>query len=168
MKDSGNSFEIYKEGRTTLPISTLVKMVLVVRKFRRQLDESLRTIKQSSARMETLGALMNMGTPVSQNELATRLRVEGPTVTRMIDILSGEGLVERAPNPNDRRSNLLSITPKGEDALKEIFVIYDLIRNHLLEGFSGEELAMFEKAFDTMLARMDEGLDAALEKRIAD
>lgn len=168
MKDTERSFDIYREGRSTLPIRTLIKMVLVVRKFRRQMDDGLRPIKQNSARMETLGALFNMRAPASQNELASRLRVESPTVTRMVDSLSKEGLVERTPCPNDRRVNLLNITKNGEQALEDIFGVYDLIRNHAIQDFSEEELAVLEKAFDKMLARMDEGVEIAMGKSAAD
>jgi DNA-binding MarR family transcriptional regulator len=42
-------------------------------------------------------------------------------VTRMIDLLSAEGLVERSPHPSDRRINLLRVTEQGEVELRRIF-----------------------------------------------
>lgn len=159
-RPSKNSFELYREGGTTREISLLIKLVLMVRRFRNQLDESLRQIDQSTARMETLSAILNMQGPKSQSDVAKRLRVEAATVTRMVDILSKEGLVERSPDPNDRRVNLLSISPKGEAALEQIFRIYDRMRNHLLQDLSGDDVDRMHAMVDLMTQRLDEPADA--------
>jgi len=150
------TFDTYRQGGTTSGIRMLIKMALVVRQFRNTMDVHLRKIGQSSARMEALGAIMNMPDPKSQSDLARRLRVENATVTRMVDILSKEGLVERTPDPGDRRVNLLSISPKGEEALREIFVVYDRVRSHILAVVPPERHDELSALFDTMLARLDE------------
>jgi MarR family transcriptional regulator for hemolysin len=150
------SFDIYREGGTTRDISLLIKLVLMVRRFRNQLDEGLRRIDQSTARMEMLSAILNMQGPKSQTDLARRLRVEAATVTRMVDILGKEGLVERTPDPNDRRVNLLSISPKGEAVLADIFRVYDRLRNHLLQDLGAEDVEQMHAMVDLMTARLDE------------
>jgi MarR family transcriptional regulator for hemolysin len=151
-----SSFDIYREGGTTRDISLLIKLVLMVRRFRNQLDENLRRIDQSTARMEMLSAILNMQGPKSQTDLARRLRVEAATVTRMVDILGKEGLVERTPDPNDRRVNLLSISPKGEAVLAEIFRVYDGMREHLLQDLDAEHVEQMHGMVDLMTARLDE------------
>lgn len=155
-RPSKSSFDIYREGGTTRDISLLIKLVLMVRRFRNQLDEGLRRIDQSTARMEMLSAILNMQGPKSQTDLARRLRVEAATVTRMVDILGKEGLVERTPDPNDRRVNLLSISPKGEAVLEEIFRVYDRLRNHLLQDLAAEDVERMHAMVDLMTARLDE------------
>lgn len=152
---SQSSFETYREGETTLEISMMVKMVLAVRGFRGKLDERLRKIGHSTSRMETLAAIMNMQGPKSQSDVAKRLQVEGATVTRMVDILSKEGLVERKPAPNDRRVNLLSITPEGEKAVAEIFTVYDAMRNHFLSDLSRDDMREMHRMFDLMMNRLE-------------
>ena len=155
-RPSKSSFEIYREGGTTREISLLVKLVLMTRRFRNQLDEGLRKIGQSTARMEALSAILNMKAPISQTDLARRLRVEAATVTRMVDVLSKEGLVERRPDPNDRRVNLLSISPKGEAVLEQIFLVYDRMRNNLLQDLSGDDIERMHACVDLMTRRLDE------------
>ena len=150
-----NSYEIFRDGGTTLEISTLVDLVLVVRSFRGRLDERLRAINQSAARMETLAAIVNMQGPVSQRDLARRLRVEGATITRMIDLLSADGLVERSAHPTDRRVNLLRVTEAGDAALRKIFRVYDMFRADLLKGISEEELGELHRVTGMMLNRLD-------------
>jgi DNA-binding MarR family transcriptional regulator len=53
--------------------------------------------------------------PLAQNDLARRLRLQKSTVSRLVDQLTGEGLVRRAPNPADGRSILVALTRKGAD-----------------------------------------------------
>jgi DNA-binding MarR family transcriptional regulator len=73
-----------------------------------------------------------------------------------VDILSKEGLVEREPDPTDRRVNLLSVSPKGEEALRDIFAVYDRVRTHILAVVPPERYDELGALFDTMLARLDE------------
>jgi len=154
-----SAFEIYRAGETTPDISVMIKLVLAVRGFRGQLDERLRRIGQSVSRMETLGAIMNMPGAKSQSDVARRLRVEGATVTRMIDILSREGLVERTPDPGDRRVNLLSITPAGETVLEEIFTVYDSLRGHVLAGLGAGDQEELHRLLDLILTAVDSPSD---------
>ena len=154
-RKASTSFEVYKQGGTTREIRMLVDFVLLVRGFRSKVDEELRKIGQSTARMETLAAILNMQGDKSQSDVARRLRIEGATVTRMIDILSKEGLVERTPDPRDRRVNLLSLTPAGVDTTERIFTIYDRVRGHMLNGMSDEQIDQMTAMLETMIGRLD-------------
>jgi DNA-binding MarR family transcriptional regulator len=66
--------------------------------------------------------------PLSQQALAGRLRLQKSTVSRLVDELERDGTVERHPNPSDRRSVLIGLTPTGRrkagrlrDAQAELF-----------------------------------------------
>lgn len=153
--DTKTSFEIYREGGSPEDVQFFVRMVLLVRGFRGKLDEELRKIGQSTARMETLAAILNMPDPKSQSDIAKRLRIEGPTVKRMIDILSKEGLVKREPHPTDRRVNLVRITPDGESKLRDIFAVFDGLRHHVIKPLTREEVLQTSQIIDTMVGRLD-------------
>ena len=153
-----SSFQIYKEGRTTPIIRLTVQMVLAARRWRSLLDERLRPIKQSSARMEAMSAIMNSPELSPQVDIAKRLRIEGPTLTRMLDALEKDGLVQRLPDPKDRRTNQLKLTRDGESQLEEIFAVADIYRTRLLDGFSDAEIDTVNKFLGTLLQRLDDGL----------
>jgi DNA-binding MarR family transcriptional regulator len=51
--------------------------------------------------------------PISQKELAARLRCNPSTVVDPTDRLEQNGLVTRRANPADRRVNTLFVTPEG-------------------------------------------------------
>jgi len=157
-KRTKSNFATYREGGTTRDIRVTVNLVLVARRWRSLLDERLRLIGQSSARMEALAAIINSPSLSAQVDIAKRLRIEGPTMTRMLDTLEADGLVERLPDPADRRTKQLRLTPEGEKVLEEIFAIADESRNRLLEGVAPE--AMDE--LNTFLVMLTDRLDAGL------
>jgi DNA-binding MarR family transcriptional regulator len=55
--------------------------------------------------------------PLTPSELALRERVQRPTATQVLGRLETAGLVQRAADPVDRRSFLVSVTPAGRDLL---------------------------------------------------
>jgi MarR family transcriptional regulator, transcriptional regulator for hemolysin len=57
---------------------------------------------------------------ISQKELAELLEVEPITVARLIDRLETRGMVERRPDPKDRRIWRLHLRPPAREVLCEI------------------------------------------------
>ncbi|HEU4650089.1 MAG TPA: MarR family transcriptional regulator [Croceibacterium sp.] len=157
-KGARSNFEIYREGGTTRDIRVTVNLVLVARRWRSLLDERLRLIGQSSARMEALAAIINSPSLSAQVDIAKRLRIEGPTMTRMLDTLEADGLVERLADPSDRRTKQLRLTPAGEKALEEIFAIADALRERLLEDVAPERLDELNALLVMLTERLDAGL----------
>ena len=153
-----SNFEVYRRGGTTRDIRLTINMVLVARRWRSLLDDRLRLVGQSSARMEALAAIMNSPPLSAQVDIARRLRIEGPTMTRMLDMLEADGLVERLPDPGDRRTKQLRLTAEGEKALEEIFVIADEMRGRLLDGMPAERIDELNGVLDLLTERLDAGL----------
>jgi DNA-binding MarR family transcriptional regulator len=54
---------------------------------------------------------------VRQNVLAERIGIEAMTLSTYIDRLETKGLVERVPDPDDRRAKLVRLTVAASDAL---------------------------------------------------
>ena len=54
--------------------------------------------------------------PLSLSELAEAVRVDAPYATLIVDNLEERGLVERRPDPADRRRKLVALTPEGKEA----------------------------------------------------
>jgi DNA-binding MarR family transcriptional regulator len=52
--------------------------------------------------------------PISMRELAERMRCHPSNITGLIDRLEARGLVERCPDPRDRRVKGLALTPLGQ------------------------------------------------------
>ncbi len=79
----------------------------------------LRPLGVSAAGGLVLGMLRDRG-PMSPSELGGHLQVTRATVTGVVDSLQRRGFVERTPNPDDRRSLTIDITPSGLAVLGEL------------------------------------------------
>ena len=57
---------------------------------------------------------------VSQQALAQHLRTQPSRIVALVDDLEGRRLVERRPDPRDRRLHALHLTPDGQELLRQI------------------------------------------------
>ncbi|MFF5177845.1 MarR family winged helix-turn-helix transcriptional regulator [Micromonospora sp. NPDC000316] len=73
-------------------------------------------------------------------ELAQRTRLDPSTVSRSIAALVADGLVERRPDPSDKRASFLAITPAGRDALAESFGWYGDVLRRALADWTPDEI----------------------------
>lgn len=135
-------------------------LVLAARRWRSLLDEQLRAIGQSAARMEALWAIAYSPPLSPQIEIARVIGIEGATFTRMLDTLEAEKLVERLAYPSDRRSKHLRLTEDGRKALAEITDVAAALRSTMLEGIDPAQLAG-ANAFLSMLLDRFEGVQPA-------
>jgi len=69
------------------------------------------------ARLSALSVLV-FGGSRTLGELAAADGVAGPTMTRMVNGLIGEGLAERRPHPTDGRAVTIAATPGGETLMR--------------------------------------------------
>src|SRR6478609_2327736 len=58
--------------------------------------------------------------PLTPSELAEIERVKRPTATRTLRVLEEAGLIERAPDPGDGRSCLVSVNAAGRERLRRL------------------------------------------------
>jgi DNA-binding MarR family transcriptional regulator len=66
---------------------------------------------------------------VRQNVLAERIGIEAMTLSTYIDRLEAKGLVERVPDPGDRRAKLVRLTEAASEALGVVNVAAASIRS---------------------------------------
>jgi DNA-binding MarR family transcriptional regulator len=64
---------------------------------------------------------LDVESPISMRELARRLRSDPSNVTGLVDRLEARGLVERRPDPHDRRIKGLALTPAGARLRQRLF-----------------------------------------------
>ena len=67
----------------------------------------------SSVRMLLMNALVTKGGSMSPTELSRYIFRTRHSITSMVDTLERQGLVRREPNPKDRRSLNVTLTPEG-------------------------------------------------------
>jgi MarR family transcriptional regulator, organic hydroperoxide resistance regulator len=66
---------------------------------------------------------LELDRPISMRELAERLKSDPSNLTGLIDRLEARGLVERRPDPTDRRIKGLALTPAGARLRERLFAL---------------------------------------------
>ena len=91
---------------------------------------------------------------LKQVELAERLDVEPITAGRIVDRLEEAGLVERQPDPVDRRAWRLVLTDKAEPIIERLRILAEDMAGDIFAGLEVEEL----EAVRAKLARVRENI----------
>lgn len=76
----------------------------------------------------------------AQSELADRDLQDHPNITRLIDGLDQHGLVQRLPDPTDRRRTLVSLTEAGTQLMDSLMPHVVAERQRIFRGLSSAEL----------------------------
>jgi DNA-binding MarR family transcriptional regulator len=79
-------------------------------------------------------------------ELAARERIAPPSMTRIAASLERSGLIERHPDPTDRRVARLAISQAGQRLLQMHRARGDSLLSGWLESLAQEELAVLASA----------------------
>jgi len=79
-----------------------------------ELDRRVRlTLGIPQAAATALAVIDGAGVPLTPSQVSDRMLIPSATVTTTLDLLEHRGWIRRVPNPGDRRSTLIEITPDG-------------------------------------------------------
>ena len=99
------------------PLEVLSRVSRLARHLDRARRRAVRTSNSHGSRLCSENASRRAGTPyqLSPGQLLTQTLVTSGTMTNRIDRLAKKGLVERLPDPSDRRGVLVRLTDEGRD-----------------------------------------------------
>ena len=92
--------------------------------------------------------------------LGERLLMPKSTVTRIVDQLEQAGLIQRIPDPHDRRAQRVVLTPKGALFRERVLASHDLSLEHRTSVLTQEE----HEELGALLRTLRQGLSADLGK----
>jgi DNA-binding MarR family transcriptional regulator len=111
-------------------------------------------------RLAALAALARHPGGLRQGDLAELMNISAPSTTRLVEIMSEAGWVERSRDPDDGRALLLVLSPVGEKTL-------ETLRQETTSALSGElaeltdaELSALEAALPVLRKLADQHLEA--------
>jgi len=96
---------------------------------------------------------------LKQSDLAEDLDIQPITLTRLVDRLCDNGLIERRADPNDRRAKRLYLTPAARPLLDHIATRVEELAEIVLNGISVERTEQML----ANLGRARENLRAAIQ-----
>lgn len=91
--------------------------------------------------------------PLSQQEAAERLSVDRTTMVALVDALEAKGLAGRHRSPEDRRKNIIELTPAGHDCLRGASKARDEIEREFLAPLGDELSQQFIRALQIVASR---------------
>jgi MarR family transcriptional regulator for hemolysin len=100
---------------------------------------------------------LKSGRWATQRELADAVGIRGATLTHHLDGLERGGLVTRRRDPDNRRVQVVELTPAGDalfERLREAAVAFDA---RLREGFGGDDVDRLRELLGRLGANVDSG-----------
>lgn len=88
--------------------------------------------------------------PMTAGALAAHEQVRKPTVTRILAALVAEGLVERTPDPIDRRVSWVQMTPAGRALMRAVRRRTDRYLAQRLKRLDADDLTTLERASEIL------------------
>ncbi len=104
----------------------------------RLVAEGLAAAEARGYHYRLLAALEEFG-PDSQAGLGRRTGIDRSYVVAALNELAEEGLVARARDPEDRRRNIVKITPAGVEQLRRLDGVLAAVQDELLAPLSADE-----------------------------
>jgi MarR family transcriptional regulator, transcriptional regulator for hemolysin len=98
---------------------------------------------------------------LKQNELAEMLDLQPITLTRLLDQLCHNGLIERRADPDDRRAKRLFLTPAARPLLARLSDLGEDLMQAALAGLSTSEIG----SLLVQLSTVKENLRRAVQKK---
>lgn len=96
---------------------------------------------------------------LTPGELAAKLQMSPASVTAMVDRMEVTSYLTRRPNPDDRRSVLIDLTPAGTQVMQEAFDAFAADLGRAIHGTSLPHLEELSALLDQLTAALYAGAD---------
>jgi MarR family transcriptional regulator for hemolysin len=134
----------------------------VARLLRTYADHEARRFGMTRAKWAVL-ARLDRFEGLKQAELAEMLDLQPISLTRLLDGLADNGLIERRPDPDDRRAKRLFLTPAARPLLGQLTELGENLMETALAGLAPADNA----ALLASLATIKENLREAVQRKQA-
>jgi DNA-binding MarR family transcriptional regulator len=101
---------------------------------------------------------------INQIGLAELLDVEPITLSRILDRLEASGLIERHPDPSDRRVRILRLAPAGRRKLAQAGTLSEVVRSEALIGVSEPDRLRLLETLEVVKSNLANACECSIEK----
>ncbi|MQM27330.1 MarR family winged helix-turn-helix transcriptional regulator [Glycomyces albidus] len=100
--------------------------------------EALAPFGAHKAHFVVLAALEEFG-PASQASISDRTRIYRSDLVAVLNELAEGGWIVRAPDPDDKRRNVITITDAGRERLAQIEAVLDAVNDRIMAPLGADE-----------------------------
>lgn len=129
-------------------LSTLRKLVLAYQSFEHYAARHVKSVGLTMTQFDIIATLGNQP-PMTCKELGEKTLVTKGTLTGVLERLEGKGIIQRAANQEDARSQKIGLTPEGQQLFEKVFP---------------EHIDYINKAFSKLTVKELDELSSSLEK----
>ena len=122
----------------------------VHRLWRSAIDQAVGELGITEARWAVMVHLDKLGEGCTQQALATELAIEMPSLTRTLNQLEQQQLIERRRDARDRRVHSLWFTEQGREQVRLLAVHIIQVREQIYRGLSDQQLDAFAEVLMSM------------------
>lgn len=140
----------------TLQLRDLMKVVRLLKQQREGLRPG--TPAGMIGILLTIDQLTGRDASCHAKELARHTGLDQSTVSRAVAALAGLGLVERVPDPTDKRASILAVTAAGRTVLTEAQDWFEGVLARALTGWRSDEIDVLTASLGRFVADLDRAL----------
>lgn len=124
------------------------------RVIRRLADRRLKRLGLSAAHLPIIYALAE-NVAMAQKALAAYASIEQPTMAATLTRMERDKLIERRPDPNDKRSSLFSLTAATRKKLPAIWRTIEDLNDEALHGLPENQRPQFRRQLNAIIVAME-------------
>jgi DNA-binding MarR family transcriptional regulator len=128
------------------------------RRFRRSLEDTITEHGLSSGEYWTMSALQQAGPPYRRSPgfLAARADLSSGAMTNRLDRLEERGLLQRLPNPDDRRGVVVELTPDGLEVILKALATAAARESVIAAALSDREKTQLNDLLRRLMVRFED------------
>ena len=146
-------------GVDTSAMAVVGRLLRASLHLKRGVERGLATFGLNMTEFNVLAALRRSGSPyrLAPAELSRSLLLSSGGLTKRIDRLELDGLIQRSPDPDDRRSVLVGLTPAGRDIIEEAVRAHLRNEAQLIAPLSPEQRDALTDVLRSLLLSFEDG-----------
>jgi DNA-binding MarR family transcriptional regulator len=143
-------------GVDTSAMALIGRLLRTSRHLQRRIESRLAPFGLNVTEFNILGALRRTGSPyrLAPTDLSRSLLLTSGGLTKRLDHLELHGLVERTPDPGDRRSVLVGLTPAGHALIDEALDVHLSNEAQLVAPLSADQRDALTGILRTLLVSL--------------
>ena len=140
------------------PMGFLGRTTRLASHIRKSLDRTFKAFGIVAGEFDVLATLRRSGKPyqLTPTALFKSMMVSSGTMTNRIDKLETAGLVERLPDPSDRRGMLIQLTQKGIDLIDAAVEAHVANGERMLDALDSSEREALASLLRKLLISFEE------------
>ncbi|CAK1929764.1 MarR family transcriptional regulator [Vibrio crassostreae] len=136
--------------------TSLESIFRLVHSLKRQMSEQIESLDSEIAPMNIrVMKIITKKSPCTAIDIAHYLNRDKAQVTRLVNALINQELVKKSPNPEDKRSQLLILTNKGQEVMSKVSDIDRDMLKRMTKGMAEDELEQFRKIAKKMAQNLE-------------